>query len=66
MKLFERSGGYYLFWLSTVYLIVGLTNIAYNFTKVEYIQMVWVLCLILPLIIKPLARWLNVRTLWEL
>lgn len=63
--LFGRTGGHYLFWLSFVYLVVGFSNIAYEFTKTEYIQMVWVLCLMLPLIVKPLARWLNMRTIWE-
>ncbi len=63
--LWQRSGGHYLFWLSAIYLIVGFANIAYKFTESEYIQMVWVLCLIIPLVIKPVARWLNMRTIWE-
>jgi hypothetical protein len=63
--LWQRSGGHYLFWLSAIYLIVGFSNIAYNFTRAEYIQMVWILCLMAPLIFKPLARWLNMRTFWE-
>jgi hypothetical protein len=66
MKLFGRSGGYWLFWLSAVYLIVGIVNIfVYRFAEAEYIQMVFVLVLSLPLFIKPLANWLNMRTLWE-
>ena len=64
--LFGRSGGHYLAWLSAIYLIVGFSNIAYKFTRDEYIQVVWILCLIVPLVIKPVARWLNMRTIWEM
>lgn len=64
--LFQRTGGYYLFWLSVIYLTVGFANIELHFTEVEYIQVVWIVCLSLPLLIKPLARWLNMRTIWEL
>ena len=66
MKLFGRTAGYYLFWASAIYLIVGFTNISYNFTKAEYIQIVWILCLALPLVIKPVARYFNMRTIWEI
>ena len=66
MKLFGRSSGYWLFWLSAIYLIVGFVNVfVYKFTEAEYIQMVWFLVLSLPLFVKPLANWLNMRTLWE-
>jgi len=63
--LFQRNGGHYLFWLSAIYLIVGFTNIAYKFTEVEYIQAVWILLLWIPLVVKPVARYFNMRTLWE-
>ena len=63
--LWQRSGGHYLFWLSAIYLVVGFINIAYKFTEAEYIQIVWILCLMIPLIFKPVARWLNMRTIWE-
>jgi hypothetical protein len=58
-----RTGGHYLFWLSAIYLIVGFANIAYKFTQAEYIQMVWILCLMIPLVVKPVACWLNMRTI---
>lgn len=64
--LFGRNGGHYLFWLSAIYLVAGFANIAYKFTEAEYIQIVWILCLMIPLVVKPVARWLNMRTLWEL
>jgi hypothetical protein len=64
--LFGRSGGHYLFWLSAIYLAVGFANIAYKFTEAEYIQIIWILFLMIPLVFKPVARWLNMRTIWEL
>ena len=63
--LWQRTGGHYLFWLSAIYLVVAFTNIAYKFTEAEYIQMVWMLCLMIPLVVKPVARYLNMRSLWE-
>jgi hypothetical protein len=63
--LWQRSGGHYLFWLSAIYLVVGFANIAYKFTEADYIQMVWFLFLMIPLVVKPVARYLNMRTLWE-
>jgi hypothetical protein len=66
MKLFGRSGGYWLFWISFVYLVVGFVNIfLYNFVESAYVQMVYILILSLPLVIKPFANYLNMRTIWE-
>lgn len=66
MKLFGRSSGYWLFWLSVIYACVAVVNLfVFKFTEAEYIQMVWLLVLSLPLFVKPLANWLNMRTLWE-
>lgn len=65
MKLFGRTGGYYLFWLSVIYLIVGFANIRYAFTQVEYIQVAWIVLLSLPLWCKPIGRYFNMKMLWE-
>lgn len=66
MKLFGRTGGYWLFWISFVYLVIGFINIfLYKFTDSVHIQMVYVLVLSLPLFIKPFANYLNMRTIWE-
>ena len=65
MKLFGRTGGYYLFWLSVIYLIVGFANIHYKFTQSEFIQVAWIFFLTLPLVVKPVARYFNMRLLWE-
>jgi len=61
-ELQKRSAFSWLFWLNIIYFVVGLFNIfVYNFTKVEYIQMAWVVLMALPLWIKPLGRWLNMK-----
>ncbi len=65
MKLFGRSAGYYIFWLSVIYLTVGFANIHFEFTRTEYIQIVWICFLALPLLCKPVANWLNMRTIWD-
>lgn len=66
MQLFGRTGGYYLFWTGFVYLCVGLINaLVYKFTESEYIQIVWIVVLALPLTVKPVARYFNMNLLWE-
>jgi hypothetical protein len=67
MKMFGRSGGYWLFWMSAIYLVAGFIQIyVYEFSpRLEYIQAVWVVSLSLPLWIKPMAQWLNIKTIWE-
>ena len=66
MKLFGRSGGYWLFWASVVYLCVAVYNVNYPFTSLEIIQLAWLIVLSLPLWISPLARYLNMRTIWQI
>jgi hypothetical protein len=67
MIIWQRSGGYWLFWASVIYFVVGMCNeFVYTFTKTEYIQIVWILIISVPLWCKPLARWLNMRTFWEI
>jgi hypothetical protein len=67
MKLFGRSGGYWLFWVSVIYVIAGLVNhYAHWDFRLELIQMIYVLAISLPLWIRPLARQLNMKCLWEI
>ena len=68
MKLFARSGGYWLFWVSALYFIAGAVDLfVYDYIKqFEIVQAVYVVVLGAPLFIKPLARWLNMNTLWEM
>lgn len=66
MKLFGRSGGYWLFWVSMVYLVIGLISITYAFPFLELLPPVYIVVLSLPLWVKPLAAWLNMLCIWEM
>ncbi len=66
MKLFGRTGGYWLFWVSVAYVAAGIINwYAVPCTRLEYIQAAYVVILSLPLWVKPLARFFNIKTVWE-
>ena len=62
MKLFERSGGHWLFWSGFLYLsltvLVGFSPYR-DYTML--VQLVWLVMVALPLICNPLARWLNMK-----
>jgi hypothetical protein len=64
MKLFGRSGGYYLFWCSFIYLVAGLIcAVYYKAVQPEYVQMVWLLAMATPLLVPPVARYFNMEPL---
>ena len=62
MKLFERSGGHWLFWSGFLYLsltvLVGFSPYR-DYTML--VQSVWLIMVALPLLCNPLARWLNMK-----
>lgn len=66
MKFFGRSSGYYLFWAGFIYLAVGLINIQYKFAEPAVLSLVWVVCLLIPLTIKPVADYFNMSTFWSM
>lgn len=62
MKLFERTGGYWLFWWSAVYFIIGMIDLFVLHTDwFPWVQLVWLCVIALPLVCNPLARWLNMK-----
>jgi hypothetical protein len=62
MKLFERTGGYWVFWTSAVYLAIGLPCALYfKELRPELIQLAWLVVFSMPLWCNPLARWLNMK-----
>ena len=65
MKLFGRTGGYYLFWAGAIYLIVGLANGIYKIVDPTLLSMLWVVFLIVPLAFKPVADYFNMSTIWD-
>ena len=66
MKLFGRSGGYYLFWSSAVYLFVGLYCALYlKSVPTSLIQIIWLAVLALPFTYPPLGRYFNLDIKWD-
>jgi hypothetical protein len=62
MKIFERTGGYWLFWWSAVYFIIGMIDVFVLKTDwFPWIQLLWLGIIALPLFCNPLARWLNMK-----
>jgi hypothetical protein len=62
MKIFERSGGHWLFWSGFLYL--SLTAMVVYSPYRDYtvfVQSVWLALVALPLVCNPLARWLNMK-----
>lgn len=59
--------GLWLFSTVIVYFVVGMFNLfVYKFTKVEYIQPVWLLITALPLYFPPASRWIGVGPIWKM
>ena len=66
MKLFGRTGGYYLFWTGLVYLLIGGYNVfVEHIVPVEIVQVAWVAILALPFAIPQFGRWLNMSMPWD-
>jgi len=67
MKIkFPLTPGEYLFFTGLVYVIVGMVNIFWHkFTETEYIQMIWLAIVALPLFI-PMRRVVSVGPFWKM
>ena len=67
MKIrFPLTGGEYLFFTGLVYFAVGMVDIFwYRFAEPEYIQMVWLAIVALPLLI-PMRRIVSVGPFWRM
>lgn len=62
----KMTPGKYLFIVSIVYMILGLTNIfIIKFADIEIIQLVFILVLCLPLTFKPIAKWVGMTTFFS-
>jgi hypothetical protein len=64
--VWRREGGYWLFYCTFIYFWIAMYSVFVEpVAKLEYIQLIWILVSSLPLWIPPLARFLNMRTLWK-
>jgi len=61
MKLFGRSGGYYLFWTGFVYFWVGMYLAFTHAAQPEIATLGFVLALSVPLWCPPVARYFNME-----
>jgi hypothetical protein len=61
MKLFGRSGGYYLFWTGFVYFWLGMYLAFTQYARPELATLGFVLALSVPLWCPPVARYFNVE-----
>lgn len=67
MKLYGRTGGYWLFWVSVIYLALGFVDVfVSDFVQDPWLQVVYVVVISLPLYIPPLARYFNMKLIWEI
>ena len=67
MKLFGRTGGYWLFWVSAVYVLAGAVDFHFAWpVRLEFVQLAYVLAISLPLWIPPMARYLHMKCIWEI
>ena len=63
MKL---SGGVWLFYTGALYVELLVMNVlAGELIPAEFIQLAWVLVMSLPLFVPALARFFNIKTVWE-
>ena len=66
IKLFGRTGGYYLFWCSALYLTLGMIDVFYFESSLSpQIQIVWLSALATPFLIPPIGRWFNLDIDWD-
>jgi hypothetical protein len=66
MKLFGRTGGYYLFWTGAVYLVTGVTcALFFREVRLEFLQIIWLATLALPFTYPPLGRYFNLDVEWD-
>ena len=65
MRLFGRTGGYYLFWTGLVYLVVATSAGIYKWFDPVFAQMGWITVMMLPLVFPPLGRFFNMSIGWD-
>jgi hypothetical protein len=62
MKLFERTGEHWLFWCGFIYFFGGLALLVTPYKQyIDWLMVVWLTVMALPLMIPQLARWLNMK-----
>jgi len=66
MKLFGRTGGYYLFWTGFVYFWIGMYLAFTHAAFPEIATALWICVLALPFVIPPIGRYFNLDVRWDM
>lgn len=48
------------------YLVVAVINLFWPFVGMEYIQVIWLIVLSLPLWLSPVSKFVGIKPLWKL
>ncbi len=64
MKLFGRTGGYWLFYISAAYFVLGMVHI-YNGTPTTWLPPLYIFFLSMPFWFPPLGRSINLDVTWD-
>lgn len=66
MKMFGRTGGYYIFWTMISYVTIGvICAIWFKEIPVHYIMMTSLLVLVIPLVVPQVGRHFNMTPFFE-
>jgi hypothetical protein len=64
MKLFERTGGYWIFYISSAYFLVGMLSI-YQGADIVWLPPLYIFFLSMPFWFPPLGRAINLDVTWD-
>jgi hypothetical protein len=48
-----------------IYMVVGFADVYFKFVRVEFIQIVWLLWMISPLVIPPVSKLWGMKPIWR-
>ena len=65
MKLFGRTGGYWLFYISAAYFLVGMFGLLYNGATSVWLAPLYIFFLAMPFWFPPLGRSINLDVTWD-
>ena len=67
MKLFGRSGGYWLFWTGFIYFVASIAHLTWfkDDIRQEYITLAWLLLMAMPLFVPQLREYLNMAPFFD-
>jgi hypothetical protein len=65
MKLFGRTGGYYLFWSGFAYFVASIICITwFKEFPPHLVTLTWIIVMMLPLVVPPIGRYFNMEPLF--